>query len=114
MFIFIWPVYLVILTRHHHNNIHNKIDNNNNNNNNTVSATHKQKSLYFLPTPTEVALYAAILYPTLQAIYTVQKATLSNNFLWLEEGLSRSFPPLVLVILDSPCLSFLLIYTSHK
>ena len=73
----------------------------------------QKKSLYFPPAPTEVALYAAILYPTLQATYTIQKATLSNNFL-LEEGLWRSFPPLVLVILDSPCLSFLLIYTNHK
>ena len=43
--------------------------------------THTQKSIFFLPTPTEVALYAAILYPTPQAIYMVQKATLSNNFL---------------------------------
>ena len=84
MFTFIWLVYLVILTHNHHNNIHNKIDDDNNNN--TVSATHTQKSLYFPPAPTEVALYAAILYPTLQATYTIQKGTLSNNFL-LEEGL---------------------------
>ena len=78
MFTFIGPTHLAILTHHHHNNIHNKTDNNNKN---TVSATHTQKSLFFLPTPTEVALYAAILYTTLQAIYTIQKTTLSNNFL---------------------------------
>ena len=78
MFAFIGPVHKAILTHHYHSNIHNEIDNNNNN---TVSVTHTQKSLFFLPTPTDVALYAAILYPTLQAIYTIQKATLSNNFL---------------------------------
>ena len=55
-----------------------------------VSVTHTQKIYFFLPTPTEVALYAAILYAILQAIYTIQKATLSNNFLPLE-GLQRIF-----------------------
>ena len=47
----------------------------------TASATHTQKSIFLLPTPTEVALYATILYPTLQATYTIQKVTLSSNFL---------------------------------
>ena len=64
-----------ILIHNYHQNIHNNIDNNNN----TVSATHTQKKK-FLPTPKELPLYATILYPTLQAIFTVEKATLSNNF----------------------------------
>ena len=91
-------IHLAILTHHHHN-IYKNIDSNNNDN--TVSATHAQKSLFLLSTPTEVALYATILYPTLQVIYTILKATLSNKFLYLEEGLQRSFPPL---LLGSPCL----------
>ena len=37
----------------------------------TVSATHTQKKYFFSPTQTEVTLYATILYPTLQAIYTI-------------------------------------------
>ena len=45
---------------------------------------HKE-CLFCLPTPLEVALYATILYHTLQRIYRIQKAALSNNFLWLEE-----------------------------
>ena len=69
MFIFIGPIYLAILT-HHHYNIHNNIDNNINN---TVSATHSQKRIFLLPTPTEAALYTTILYHTLQAIYIIQK-----------------------------------------
>ena len=68
-FTFIGPVHLEILTHHQHNNIQNNIDNNNNNN--TVSATHTQKSLFRLPTPVEVTSYVTILYPTLQAIYTI-------------------------------------------
>ena len=40
--------------------------------------------------------------------------TLSNNFLQLEIGLRRSFQPLLLLILDSPCLLIVLIYTKHK
>ena len=76
MFTFIEPIHLAISTHQHHNNIHNNIDNNNNN---TVFPA--QKSVFVLPTPTEVVLHATILYPTLQAIYTVQKALLSNNFL---------------------------------
>ena len=78
MFTFIGSVHLAILTHHRHNNIHNKNDNNNIN---TVFATHTQKKLILLPTPRKVALYATILYPTLQAINTVQKLTLSNKFL---------------------------------
>ena len=69
MFIFIGLIYLAILTHHHYNNIHNNIDNNINN---TVSATHSQKRIFLLPTPTEAALYT-ILYHTLQAIYIIQK-----------------------------------------
>ena len=76
MYTFIGPVQLAILLHHHHNNIHNNIDNNNNN---TVSAMYSQKKSFRLPTPTEVALFARLLYPTLQAVYTTQKATLSNN-----------------------------------
>ena len=77
MFTFIEPIHLAISTHQHHNNIHNNIDNNKNNN--TVFPA--QKSVFVLPTPTEMALHATILYPTLQAIYTIQKAPLSNNFL---------------------------------
>ena len=76
MFTFIGSVYLAILTHHHHNNVHNNIDNNYDN---TVSATHTPKSPFCLPTLTEVALYATVLYHALQAIYTFQKATLSNK-----------------------------------
>ena len=96
--------HLAILTQHHHNKIHNNIDNNNNN---TVSATHTPKCLFLFPIRTEVILYATILYPALLAINTIQK------FLLLEEGLWRSFPPFVLVILTCPCLLFLLIHTYH-
>ena len=81
MFTFIGPIHLVILTHRHHNNIHNNIENNNGNN--TVSATHTyaKKSVFILPTSAEMLLYATILYPSLQAIYTIQKVTLCNNFL---------------------------------
>ena len=80
MFTSIEPVHLAISTHHLHNNIHNNIDNNNNsnnnnsnnNNNNTVSATHTQKKVYFFSTLQQKwALYAAILYPTLQAICAI-------------------------------------------
>ena len=84
MFTSIEPVHLAILTHHLHSNIHNNIDNNNNsnnndnnnnnsnNNNNTVSATHTQKKVYFFSTLQQKwALYAAILYPTLQAICAI-------------------------------------------
>ena len=77
MFTFIGPVHLAILT-HHNKNIHNNYTTTNNN---TVSARHKQKSLFCLPTPMKVALYVTILYHALQGIYTIQKATLSNKFL---------------------------------
>ena len=50
MFTIIGPVHLAILTHHHNNNIHNDTDNND-----TVSATHTQKGLFCLPTPTEMA-----------------------------------------------------------
>ena len=40
--------------------------------------------------------------------------TLPNNFLQVVEGLWKSFPPLVLGILDSPCLLILFSYTIHK
>ena len=77
MFAFIGPVHLAILT-HHHNNIHTTTTTTTTN---TVSATHKQKSLFCLPTPTEVALYVTILYHAVQGIYTIQKVTLSNKVL---------------------------------
>ena len=40
--------------------------------------------------------------------------TLPNNFLQMAEGLWRSFPPLVLGILDTNCLLILLSYTICK
>ena len=76
MFTFIRPFHLAILTHHHHNNIHND------DNNNTVSATHTQKSLFLLPTPTEVALnicknFVSYCPSNIQN----SKLTLFNNFL---------------------------------
>ena len=77
MFTSIEPVRWAILTHHLHNNIHNNVDNNSNNNNsnsnnNTVSATHTQKKVYFFSTLQQKwALYAAILYLTLQAICAI-------------------------------------------
>ena len=111
MFTFIGHIHFVILTHCHHNNIYNNIDNNNNN---SFCYIYTKKDLFLLPTPTEKVSYATVLYPNLQAIYTIQKVTLSNKFFQLEEGLWRSFPPLMLVILGSPCLPFLLIHTHHK
>ena len=70
MFTFMGSVHLAILRYQHHNNIHN---NNDSKNINTVFATHTQKKLFLLPTPRKVALYVTILYPTLQAIYTIQR-----------------------------------------
>ena len=45
----------------------------------------------------------------------ILNATLFNNFLYLAEGLRKSFPSLGLheEILDSPCLLILFIYTKH-
>ena len=47
---------------------------------------------------------------------TTLNEALSNDLLQLAEGLRRSFPSLGIhkVILDSPCLLILLIYTKHK
>ena len=75
--------------------------------------THK-KNLFLLPTLKEVVLHATFLYPTLQAIYPIHKATKPKNVLELKEGLQGIFPPLMLKILDSPCLLFFLIHTNHK
>ena len=44
----------------------------------------------------------------------ILNATLPNNFLKLEQGLRRIFPPLVLRTLDSPCHLILLIYTKYN
>ena len=46
----------------------------------------------------------------------ILNATLSNNSLWFEEGLRRSFPPMGLHkrIQDSHCLLILLIYTKNQ
>ena len=44
----------------------------------------------------------------------ILNVTLPNNFLKLEEGLRRIFPPLVLRTLDSPCHLILLIYTKYN
>ena len=57
--------------------------------------THK-KNLFLLPTLKEVVLYATFLYPTLQAIYPIHKATKPKNVLQLKEGLQGIFPPLML------------------
>ena len=82
MFTFIEPVHLAILTHHHHSNMHNNIDNNNN----TVIITiiqfllhiHKKESISS-PHSNRSGIICNNFYPTLQAIYTIQKATVSNK-----------------------------------
>ena len=54
------------------------------------------------------------LWDLAEATYIIPKVALSNSFLWLEEVLRRSFPALLLEILDSPCLLFLFICTNDK
>ena len=44
----------------------------------------------------------------------ITNVTLPNNFLYQVEGLWRSFPPMVLGILDSHSLLILMIYTVRK
>ena len=107
MFTFIGPVHFVILTHHHHNNTY-------------TCATYTHHHHHHIHIHKKVYFFSQLL----QKWHYMQQfcILLPKQYTWFKRRLcpitfyswKKVFPPLVVVILDSPCLPFLLIYTNHK